>query len=133
MDAQQAAKHDMRAAQLSEVFKALKPLLEKHRGNMEVAHDEKGNFYLYSHHILSSGKPLFFGAVIMRQYYVSYHLMPVYLQPYLLKGVSRTLTQKMYGKSCFKFRKINDKLFAQLDGLTQRSYKYYTNEGFVPS
>ena len=35
--------------------------------------------------------------------YVSYYLMPVYVEPSLLDGISPELRRRMQGKSCFNF------------------------------
>lgn len=51
-------------------------------------------------HIQKNKKPLFFGAVQVKKSYVSYHLMPVYLEPDLLAPSSSELKARMQGKSC---------------------------------
>ena len=47
---------------------------------------------------------MFFGAVVTGKAYVSYHLMPLYTCPWLVKTVSADLKKRMQGKSCFNFR-----------------------------
>jgi hypothetical protein len=39
--------------------------------------------------------------VQIKKNYVIYHLMPVYLNPGLLEGMSPGLRKRMQGKSCF--------------------------------
>ena len=69
----------------------------------------------------SQGKTLWFGAVRTGKRYVSYHLMGVYAFPDLLEGISAELKQRMQGKSCFNFTKMDEKLFKELDKLTDGS------------
>lgn len=71
---------------------------------------------------LTHGRPAWFGAVVMGKAYVSYHLIPVYMYPDLLKGVSPQLRQHMQGKSCFNFKTADDTLFAELETLTRQSF-----------
>ena len=68
---------------------------------------------------------LFFGAVKIGKRYVSFHLMPVYVHPELLDGISPELRQRMQGKSCFNFTRPDDALFAELGSLTGAGYNAY--------
>jgi hypothetical protein len=54
--------------------------------------------------------------------YVSYYLMPVYVQPSLLDGISPGLRRPMQGKSCFNFTKVDEALFAELGELTRTGF-----------
>ncbi|HEX9840215.1 MAG TPA: hypothetical protein VGA72_12750, partial [Anaerolineales bacterium] len=47
-------------------------------------------------------------------------LMPVYMFPDLLKGMSPELKKHMQGKSCFNFKKVEPDLFKELDELTRK-------------
>ena len=68
-----------------------------------------------------NGKPLFFGAAKVNKNYVSFYMMPVYMFPDLLDGISPALKKRMQGKSCFNFKTADASLFNELDQLTQRS------------
>ena len=63
----------------------------------------------------------FAGARVGRRY-VSYYLMPVYVMPTLLEGISPELRRRMQGKSCFNFARIDEGLLAELDALTAAGY-----------
>jgi len=76
---------------MKDVFDALKALIEPHTRLLDIKRDEPGSFYVDTFHVLKNKKPLFFGAVQAKKNYVSYHLMPVYLNPRLLDGVSPEL------------------------------------------
>ncbi len=79
----------------------------------------------------SKGREVWFGAVGERKNYVSYHLMPVYAFPELLKKVSPELKKRMQGKSCFNFKQVDDKLFAELARLTEEGYQRFKEEKLV--
>jgi hypothetical protein len=76
-------------------------------------------------------KPLWFGAVQVKKNYVSYHLMPVYLNPALLETVSPGLLKRMQGKSCFNFTSSDAQLFRELAELTEAGFNDYVRQGFI--
>jgi len=80
---------------------------------------------------MKNKKPLFFGAVQIKKNYVSFYLMPIYVQPKLLEKISEALKKRMQGKSCFNFKEVDKDLFEELGDLTQAGYEYYKNEGYI--
>jgi hypothetical protein len=80
---------------------------------------------------MPNGKPLFFASVKQAKSYVGFHLMPVYVQPALLSGLSLELRRRMQGKSCFNFTRIDERLFAELDALTRAAFDSYRQQGLV--
>jgi len=94
---------------MNDVFEALRALLQAHTNSLDITQDEPGAFWVNTFHVMSNGKPLFFGAVQTRKNYVSYHLMPVYVNPALLSTVSPELKKRMQGKSCFNFKAADPK------------------------
>jgi hypothetical protein len=72
-----------------------------------------------------------FAAVQIKKAYVSFHLMPVYLQPSLLAGVSADLRARLHGKSCFNFKTVDLELLRELTALTQTGYESYQQQGYV--
>lgn len=113
------------------VFAALRKTLAPYGKKLAVTADSETDFSLDTHHIMKNKKPLFFGAVQIRKNYVSYHLMPVYVAPDLLDGVSDGLRKRMQGKSCFNFRAVDKGLFKELTALTKAGYQRYADEGYV--
>lgn len=114
------------------VFQALRAVLAPYAGDLAVQTDTATEFYLDTRHDQKNGKPLFFGAVQAKKGFVSYHLMPVYVQPQLLAGLSPALKARMQGKSCFNFKAVDAALIAELAALTRAGYDYYSHQGFVP-
>lgn len=65
---------------------------------------------------------MYFGSVKINKNYVSFHLMPVYVFPFLIDKISPELKSRMQGKSCFNFKTIDIKLFSELGELTGLGY-----------
>ena len=100
--------------EFSRVFTQLKKILAAYDQVLSVTQDEQ-NYYLKSKKVDKSGKSLCCGSVIIGKNYVSYHLMPVYMYPDLLKDISESLKKRMQGKSCFNFKTCNATLFDELE------------------
>ena len=113
------------------VFNVLKPILDRYSNNLQVITDEDDSYYLDTFHIMNNKKPLFFGAVKINKSYVSFHLMPIYLNPSLLDNISKDLKKRMQGKSCFNFKLIEMDLIDELITLTESGYQYYVDEGYI--
>jgi hypothetical protein len=79
----------------------------------------------------SKGKDVWFGAARIGKSYVSYHLMAVYAFPDLLDGISPELKKRMQGKSCFNFTRVDEKLFQELEELTQQGYERFKQEEMI--
>jgi len=99
--------------------------------SLDVKHDEPGNFYVDTFHTRKNKQRLWFGGVQVKKNYVSYHLMPIYVNSALLEGVSPELKKRMQGKSCFNFKTIDRSLFDELALLTQRGLEDYKNQGLL--
>lgn len=115
----------------SAIFTALTQLLRPFAKQLVCTRDDDTEYYLNTAHIMKNKKPLFFGAVQIRKNYVSYHLMPVYVFPELLEGMSPGLKKRMQGKSCFNFTAVDSELFEELKALTIAGFNAYKKEGYV--
>ena len=103
------------------IFDQLKPILQAYESNLVVDADEAGNYSLNTPYSEKYKKEVFFGAVQIKKNYVSFHLMPVYIFPDLLDGISPQLRKRMQGKSCFYFSAPDPAVFAELTALAQKS------------
>jgi hypothetical protein len=83
------------------VFAWLKGILQDYAPQLALAADGPENYALNGPFSAKYQKDLFFGAVQIKKNYVSYHLMPVYMYPDLLQGISERLRKRMQGQSCF--------------------------------
>lgn len=116
---------------LHPVFDQLRKIMEPYATRLARKVDTADELYVDTRHVLKNRKPLFFGAVQIRKSYVSFHLMPVYVRPALLDGVSPALKKRMQGKSCFNFAVVDRTLFKELAALTAAGYQSYREQGFV--
>jgi len=110
-----------------EVFVCLKAILQVYAPPLVVAKDDPENYYLDTVFIMRNKQPLFFGAVMIKKSYVSFHLMPVYACPALLENMSDALKARMQGKACFNFKKVEVALFEELAELTRAGFERFQN------
>jgi hypothetical protein len=73
-------------------------------------------------------KEVFFASAQIKKNYVSFYLMPVYMCPDLLDGISPELRKHMQGKSCFNFKKMEPALFDELAELTRVGCERFIKE-----
>ena len=108
-------------------FKTLRALLKPYERHFVVIVDEPGKYYLSTKTSkTASGAAIWFGGAEVMKNYVSFHLIPVYAAPTLLKGVSPSLLKRMQGKSCFNFTAIDPVHVTELEALTKKGF-----DGFI--
>ena len=110
------------------VFEELKAILKPFAGDMAVKADTADSYYLDGPYSKKWRKELFFGSVQIKRNYVSFYLMPVYMYPDLLKGISPELEKHMQGKSCFNFKKVEPELFSELANLAKKGSERFQEE-----
>ncbi len=111
------------------VFEHLKNILKPFEPKLNVTADTPSVYSLDGPYSEKWQKQLFFGSAQIKKNYVSFYLMPVYMFPDLLKGVSPELKKHMQGKSCFNFKKVEPALFEELAGLTGKGMeRFHTSE-----
>ena len=113
------------------VFAELKRILERHAADLSIVKDEPGYYYLDAAIDPKSHKPNFFGAARIMKSYVSFYLMPVYVFPELVGGLSPELKKRMQGKSCFNFAAPDAALFSELAALTDLGFERYRHAGML--
>jgi len=113
------------------VFKSLKHIMQPYEEKLVCTINESDNYHLDTDFKMENNKYLFFGAIKINKHYVSYHLMPVYVNPAMLDGISDRLKKRMQGKSCFNFKVHDDDLFVELAELTDIAFQYYSEEGYI--
>jgi len=118
-------------ANFSDVFARLKPILQNYEPLLVVKTDEPTHYYLDTPYSEAYQKNIFFGAVQIKKNYVSFYLMPVYWYPDLLDGISPQLKSRMQGKSCFNFTSVNEDVFQELAGLTEKSVQRFKEWDYI--
>jgi hypothetical protein len=119
-------------AQAAVVFDRLAAIFTPYRSTLIAKTDEPENLFLETPPSAAYPSGLFFGAVKIGKRYVSFHLMPVYVHPDLLDGMSRELRKRMQGKSCFNFTRPDKAMFAELETLTAAGFARFQQDGTIP-
>ena len=110
-------------ADFDRVYARLKEILEPYGRRMYVSADGPTGYGVDMAPETERNPTTWFGGVRLGKRYVSYYLMPVYVEPSLLDGISPGLKRRMQGKSCFNFTAIDDDLFGELEVLTRTGYE----------
>ena len=113
------------------VFEQLKAILEPYAPHTVVTAEGEAGYSLDAPKPGPNKKPMFFASAIVNKNYVSFHLMPVYVHPELLDGISDILRKRMQGKSCFNFKALDEDTLAELRQLTERGFEAYVQDGLV--
>jgi len=116
---------------LPDVFTQLRNIMLPYAGRLVCVSDTGDELSLNTRHIQKNKQPLWFGGVKIQKHYVSYYLMPVYINLALLKTTSPALKKRMQGKSCFNFSSLDEALFAELARLTEAGFRDYQEQGYV--
>ena len=116
---------------LKETFLKLKKILKKYEPKLTVTISDETNYSLDAGYSEKYKRNVFFGAVNIKKNYVSFHLMPVYVFPDLLKNISPELRKRMQGKSCFNFKNISVSELGELDVLTKSGFETFRREKMV--
>ena len=124
------------ATEFEAAFEALKGVLKRHSERLAVGTDTAVAYSLLGR--LASpfpqhkGKPMWFGEVRLGKAYVSFHLMPLYMNPRLTRMISADLKKRMQGKTCFNFKKVPDaELIAELERLTAAGLEDWSAKQWV--
>ena len=116
---------------LGAVLEELKSVMAPVAAKLDVKQDDDNGLYVDTRFVQQNKKPMYFGGVMLKKSFVSYHLMPVDVRPELLAGISPDHKKRMQGKSCFNFSEIDESLFKELAALTKKGYQSYKEQGFV--
>ena len=121
----------MQQVKFEQVFERLKNLFEAAKGDAVTLEDSEKSYMLNTPYSKKYGKVIYLGGVRIQKNYVSFYLMPVYIFPDLLIGVSPRLLKHMQGKSCFNFKTIDEGLFSELSALAQDGIEQFRKDGLL--
>jgi len=110
------------------VFEQLKAILRPYANKLTVTADTPQAYSLDGPYSEKWKKVVFFGSAQTKKNYVSFYLMPVYMFPELLNGISPELKKHMQGKSCFNFKKVEPELFEELSELTRKGVERFRED-----
>lgn len=114
-----------------QVFAALRGVLAPLAPTLVVRTDTPTEYHLDTPPLPPSGQPQFFGSVRAGASGVALHLMPLYLEPALLDGLSAALRARLTGKSCFRFRTLDEPLLAEVEALAHTGHSLYAERGWL--
>ena len=118
------------------VFAELKSVFGKLTGRLAVKVDTPIEYTLVtkcpSPFPQHKGHPMFFGSVRLGKAYVSFHLMPLYMNPTLSKTISPALKKRMQGKTCFNFKvRPEPEALSELKRLTAAGLKQWREKKWL--
>jgi hypothetical protein len=107
------------------IFAELQKILEPYEKYLHVLPYKPEFYCLVTRLPVHKRKPIWFAAIRMGKNYVSYHFMPVYMNPAMQKRIPPKLRARMQGKACFNFSEVDPELFRELAGLTAAGFAGY--------
>ena len=125
-----SAKGASKAHDFEAVFAALKNTLVPYAQDLHVLTDKPGIYQVETRSPVYKGRPLYFAGVRTGKNYVSFYLMPVYMNPVLQQEMSPQLKKRMQGKACFNFTAPDPALFHELSALTASGFQCFRSPKF---
>lgn len=111
-----------------QIYDRLRAILQPYAAKLTLTLDTSTGISIDGPYSEKWKKPLFFASAQIKKNYVSFYLMPVYMFPDLLDGISPELRRHMQGKSCFNFKKMETVLFDELSELTRVGFERFRAE-----
>jgi hypothetical protein len=75
---------------------------------------------------------MFFGSVRLGKAYVSFHLMPLYMNPTLTNTIAPAMKKRMQGKTCFNFKtQPEPEALSELKRLTAAGLKQWDEKKWL--
>jgi hypothetical protein len=121
----EAAQRNAKKSGFEDVYAALLALLRSYEGRLVLKTASTGYEFLESLVPTYKNRPMFFAGVRAGKSYVSYHLLPLYMDPKMVKMVPPELKKRMQGKACFNFTAVDPERFAELAQLTAAGYQRF--------
>ena len=116
----------------AQIAEALAALLRPYADRLDVVNDTAVGYYTQTKKPAYKKGPLMFAAVRVGKAYVSYHLMPLYMNEPLKAAMSPALRKRMQGKACFNFKEMpNPALLEELRTLTEAGFRNFEAAGYI--
>lgn len=118
------------------VFAQLKGVFAKHAKKLSVKANTPTEYTLVSQCASPfpqhKGQPMYFSSVRWGKAYVSFHLLPLYMNPKLAKTISPALKKRMQGKACFNFKIAPEpEVLSELGRLTEAGFNHFRDKKWV--
>ena len=112
----------MAADEFQALFDRFKAMLAPYAERMHVSADAPGYYGVDMAPEAERTPATWFAGTHLGKRYVSYYLMPIYVQPSLGDDLSPALQKRRQGKSCFNLTRVDEALLSELEALTARGY-----------
>ncbi|MDQ6944543.1 MAG: hypothetical protein M3169_18750 [Candidatus Eremiobacteraeota bacterium] len=110
---------------------ALAALLRPYADRLDVV-NQSSWAYLMQTKKPADKRPLMFAGVRVGKAYVSYHLVPIYMNEPLKATISLALRKRMQGKACFNFKGPPDAAqLEELRTLTEAAFQSFEKAGYI--
>ena len=123
--AKKRAERNPKKSGFKDVYAALLALLKAYENRLVLKTAKTGYEFLEGPVPTYKNRPMFFAGVRAGKSYVSYHLLPLYMDPEMVKIIPPDLKKRMQGKACFNFTSVDPELFAELARLTAAGYERF--------
>jgi len=128
------------SSEFEKIFARLRSILGKHARSLTVTEDRSMRYCLEGR--IGPAALRAWGGKIKRpmlpvawvqigKAYVSFHLMSLFGNPALRDGMSKKLSARMQGKTCFNFTRNDEALFEELEHLTAAGLAAFKKAGYV--
>ncbi len=123
-----SADSPLRLEQKTEIFLALRQLLQNYESQFAIKANTPSHYYLETRSLSPNGRRLFFASAKVKKNYVSFYLTPLNMYPELSVRVSPGLRKTMQGQSCFNLTTPNREDLNELRDLTEAGYQRFRKE-----
>ena len=110
-------------------FDGLRRMLRANAKMLRVKTDTPDDFTLETETPLRKGERIAVAAVKKNKNYVSFHFIPIYIYPDLVRKISPELKKRMQGKGCFNFNAPDRVLLEELAELVRAGIDAYKRRG----
>ena len=109
-------------AEFDATFEALRALFKPYERHFVVIVNKPGKYYLSYNTPKTASGTIWFGGAEIKKNYVTYHFVPIYAAPALVKTLPASLKKRMQGKGCFNFTAIEPAQMKALKTLTKKGF-----------
>ena len=113
-------------ADFEATFETLRALLKPYERHFVVLVNKPGKYYLSYKTSKHPSGAIWFGGAEIKKNYVTFHFIPIYVAPALVKTLPPLLQKRMQGKGCFNFTAIEPAQVKALKTLTKKGF-----DGFI--
>ncbi len=131
MAVRRAAAAKTKDGDFNAVFIELRKILEPYTPKMRVIEDTSTRYTLLAGYSEKLEKDIWFASTVIHKSYVSFYLMPIYMNAPLQASVSPALKKHMQGKACFNFKSMEPELFGELQALTKKGCSDFRRLGYT--